>query len=100
MQVVYTERAKKDLAQIKEYFSEVAPHKTDEILLEILNRVLQLETFPLSGSEDDFLKSCGLSRRYLVEGNYKIVYRIDGELIFITQIFDARQDPNKMALAE
>lgn len=100
MQVIYTERAKKDLAGIQAYFTEVAPYKTDEILLEIINRIVQLESFPLSGPEDDFLKSCGLSRRYLVEGNYKILYRIDGDIISVTQIFDARQDPEKIISGE
>ncbi|TNE80659.1 MAG: type II toxin-antitoxin system RelE/ParE family toxin [Bacteroidetes bacterium] len=100
MRVEYTELAKKDLAKVREYFSEVAPHKTDEILLEILNRALQLESFPMSGPEDDFLKSCGISRRSLIVGNYKIIYRIEEETIYITQVFDARQDPEKIISGE
>ncbi|MHB1278460.1 MAG: type II toxin-antitoxin system RelE/ParE family toxin [Bacteroidia bacterium] len=100
MQVIFTEQAKRDLDEIRRHFSEVAPYKTDEIILEILNRTHQLESFPQSGPEDEFLKSCGLSRRYLVEGNYKIIYRIDGDIVSITQVFGARQDPDSIVAGE
>jgi len=100
MRVEYTEKALKDLALVKEYFSEVAPYKADDIVLEIISRILQLESFPMSGPEDDFLKSCGISRRSLVVGNYKIIYRIERNTVYITQVFDARQDPGKMVSAQ
>lgn len=100
MRVLFSDQAKRDLDDIRGHFDKVAPHKTDEIILEILNRTHQLESFPQSGPEDEFLKSCGLVRRYLIEGNYKIIYRIDGEIVSVTQIFGARQDPDKIVAVE
>jgi hypothetical protein len=37
-----------------------------------------------------------LGHRYLVEGNFKIIYRIVDDIIWVTDIFDSRQDPEKM----
>jgi len=34
--------------------------------------------------------------RYLVEGNYKIIYRIKDESIVVDSVFDCRQNPVKM----
>ena len=35
--------------------------------------------------------------RYLIEGNYKIIYRIaDSETVLVVNIFDTRQDPSRM----
>jgi toxin ParE1/3/4 len=34
--------------------------------------------------------------RYIVEGNYKIIYRLIDNEIYITDIFDCRQNPTKM----
>jgi hypothetical protein len=34
--------------------------------------------------------------RRLVVGNFKVIYRIEKDLIYVTDIFDARQDPKRM----
>lgn len=99
MQVFFSDQALLDMEGVREYFDEVAPNKTDEIILSIIDRVLQLEEYPLSGPEEPFLKSVGLDRRFLIHGNYKIIYRVEDN-IYITQIFDARQDPLKMSETE
>lgn len=38
----------------------------------------------------------GKEHRRIIEGHYKIIYRVEGQAIYITDIFDSRQDPNKM----
>jgi len=38
----------------------------------------------------------GEEHRYLVEGNYKIIYKRVKEGVLITDVFDARQDPRKI----
>ncbi len=55
-----------------------------------------LKEFPKMGQIEENLESLGLGHRYLIEGNYKIIYRIQGKIISITDIFDTRQDPEKM----
>jgi hypothetical protein len=43
-----------------------------------------------------------LKIRYLIEGNYKILYQINASrgLIEILAVFDTRQDPSKMLSKE
>lgn len=97
MKIVFTARAEKDLENIYSYLFEVAPHVADKIVLAIISKTEQLITHPISAPEEPFLKSWGFNYRFLVEGNYKIIYTVSADIIYIIQVFDARQDPSKMA---
>ena len=50
------------------------------------------------GQEENNPKVAGKGFRYLVEGNYKIVYKYfsDKKEILIVTVFDTRQNPKKM----
>ena len=47
-------------------------------------------------SLQEYLEHLGKSHRRIIEGNYKIIYRVEGENIYITDIFDSRQNSDKM----
>ena len=47
-------------------------------------------------TEGPFLEHLGLGHRPIIEGHFKIIYKVEGEYIYITDIFDSRQDPDKM----
>ena len=34
--------------------------------------------------------------RYIIRGNYKIIYKIQNKKLFITDVFDTRQDPESI----
>jgi len=57
---------------------------------------MRLKGHPFLGQEEEFLKERGSGHRYLVEGNYKIIYKVIGKEVYITDIFDTRQGPEKM----
>ena len=61
-----------------------------------MDRARQLIQNPYSGQVEEYLDHLGLSHRRIVEGNFKIIYRVEGNEIFVTDIFDTRQDPQKM----
>ena len=42
------------------------------------------------------LKKLNQNHRYLVNGNYKIIYKPVKEGVLITDIFDTRQNPTKI----
>ena len=69
-------------------------------LIEIRNGILDaadtLLLQPLQGQAEPYLEHLELGHRRLVVDNYKIIYRVIDEIIYITDIFDSRQDPNKM----
>jgi len=81
-------------------FLSAVQHIPDEKILEIRNQILDavdaLLEHPSIGQEEPFLVNLGRHYRRLVEGHYKIIYRIEDEYIYITDIFDSRQDPDKM----
>jgi len=97
MKLVYTKQA---LTSLEESLEFIAPKVTHEKLIEIRNKILDkadtLLLHPLKGRKEPYLEHLGLGHRRLIEGNYKIIYKLTGEYIYITDIFDSRQDPDKM----
>jgi toxin ParE1/3/4 len=97
MKLVYTEQA---LYSLEEALDFIAPKVTNEKLLEIRNQILDtadtLLHQPSLGQIEPYLEHLGLGHRRLVESHYKIIYRVSGEYIYITDIFDSRQNPNRM----
>lgn len=61
-----------------------------------MKKALLLKEHPGLGVTEEKLAELGLGHRFLVEGNYKIVYRTEGQYVLITDVFDTRQDPEKL----
>ncbi len=97
MKLIYTEQA---LLSLEEALDFIAPKVPQEKLIEIRDEILDgadaLLFHPLLGQEEPFLVHLGLGHRRLVVSHYKIIYRIIEDCIYITDIFDSRQDPDKM----
>ncbi|WP_353846338.1 type II toxin-antitoxin system RelE/ParE family toxin [Microcystis sp. M112S1] len=75
---------------------EVPSEKVNEIRDRILAKADKLLVNPYIGQQEEYLEHMGQSHRRVIEGNYKIIYKVEGDAIFITDIFDSRQDPEKM----
>lgn len=96
-QIVWTNFAISELKNIFLYYRMVAGEKTaDKIRKSIFNATKPLITNPLIGGVEESLIALKQGHRYLVEGNYKIIYRVIDKTIYITDIFDCRQNPIKM----
>ncbi|MCF8361235.1 MAG: type II toxin-antitoxin system RelE/ParE family toxin [Prolixibacteraceae bacterium] len=97
MKLIYTEQA---LHSLEEALGHMATKISAEKLIEIRDRILDaadtLLLHPLLGQKEPFLEHLGLDHRHLIESHYKIIYRVNGDYIYITDIFDSRQDPDKM----
>ena len=97
MNLIYTEQALNSLEQALEF---IAPEVTQKKLLEIRNRILDradtLLLQPNQGPKEPYLEHLNLDYRRIIESHYKIIYRVVGETIYITDVFDSRQDPDKM----
>ncbi len=101
MTVFYTAWAKQQLREIYTFYKEVGNSKKGrKIRVAVNKKVLQLKDFPLFfpllGREEELLSSLGQGHRYVVEDQYKIIYRIIESTIYITDIFDTRRNPNQM----
>ncbi len=97
MKVEFTDFAKAQLQNIYDYYSSVA---SDEIAAKIIDRILDetehLERHPNLGSKEILLAELKKNHRYIVCGNYKIIFYANPKVIFVTDIFDCRQNPEKM----
>lgn len=97
MKLVYTEQALKNLQEVLEFIvqesSVTEARKVRDTLLEKADLLIKN---PELGQKEEYLDHLGLSHRRIVESHYKIIYRIIGEAIYVTDIFDTRQDPDKM----
>lgn len=97
MKIIWTDFAKLQLKNIFDYYKEVASTAVArKIVTGIRNRTILLKTHPQIGTVEELLSDSPYNYRYLVETNYKIIYRIDNKMIYITDIFDAHQNPQKL----
>ena len=97
MKIIWSDFASKTLLEIYRYYKEAA---NKDVAVKIKNGIFsstrQLIKHPDSGQIELTLERLGEEHRYLVKGNYKIVYKEVEEGILITDVFDTRQDPRKI----
>ena len=97
MQIIVTATTKQKLKQIFDYYEAASSKRIAEsITNDIVGATEILIDQPFAGQIEEFLVELGLEHRRIVEGNYKIIYRIHNNIIYITDIFDTRQNPEKM----
>jgi len=97
MRIIVTTPAKQKLKQIYDYYEAASSKRiAKSIINDIVNATEILIEQPLAGQTEEFLIDLELNHRRIVEGNYKIIYRIQDDKIYITDIFDTRQNPLKM----
>jgi plasmid stabilization system protein ParE len=94
MKILITDHAKSAMDDIVAYYSDLGYGKYGRKLrASVLRKALKLRRFPKMGAIEALLAELGLEHRYIVEGNFKIIYRIAEETIYITDIFDTRRSP-------
>lgn len=97
MKVIWTDFASNSLFEIYKYYKEVANENVaQKIKFRIFTATRQLIKHPLSGQIETNLQRLSEDHRYLIEGNYKIIYKRVKKGILITDVFDTRQDPTKI----
>ena len=70
--------------------------KREEIIDRVLKGMQRLLEWPKAGQVEIWMEGKEYVYRRLVIGNFKVIYRIDGEVVYVTDIFDMRQDPTRM----
>ena len=70
--------------------------RREALVTRIFKDAERLIKYPRAGQVEALMEGMRYEYRRLVVGNFKIIYRIDGDLINVTDIFDARQDPKRM----
>lgn len=87
VKVIWTEIAIDDVRLIHEYISKDSKRYADRFIEKIINRVTQLENFPRSGRVVPEFDSELI--RELIEGNYRIVYKITSDQVAVVRVHHA-----------
>lgn len=96
MEVIFAAWAENCLKEIYDYYSKKAtPEKAAEIVNKIIDRTETLENYSNRGRIEEGLRPLGNEHRYLLEYHYKIIYKVEGEVVIITDIFSNHQKPSK-----
>lgn len=82
-----------DIESLKEVFDYYSENKSKKVAHNIRKQIV---VFPESGEVEFNLQKLNQNHRYLVSGNYKIIYRICEDQIIISNVFHTRQYPKKM----
>ena len=95
--VVWSDNAIEELRSIYDYlYFNVSKKVSDKFSNAIVDKTILLEQTPRVGQKEEMLAHLNKEIRYLIEGNYKIVYWIDDDIISIATVFDCRMDPKKL----
>lgn len=97
IKILWSDSALEQLEKIFDYHKTAAsPEIARKLVKSIIRKALILETNPMMGAKEPLLANRAIEYRYLVEKNYKIIYRFDGQFIRINMVFDCRQNPTRM----
>ncbi|WP_422356147.1 type II toxin-antitoxin system RelE/ParE family toxin [Roseivirga pacifica] len=97
MKVIWTDKAKSHVRDIYNFYSKkVSVSLAKRISLRITQKPKILTKQPQIGQKETLLREINPELRYLVEGNYKIIYLLTNTEIVIVSVFDTRQEPNKI----
>ena len=95
--VIWSDSAIEELRNIYDYyFFKASRIVANKLVNGIVDQTLLLEHTPRMGQPEEMLTHLQKEIRYLVSGNYKIVYLIDENLVTIAAVFDTRLNPNKL----
>ncbi|MBC7388495.1 MAG: type II toxin-antitoxin system RelE/ParE family toxin [Opitutaceae bacterium] len=98
LKVSWSKSAIEQLETIFDYYKNKANERiAKEIVKRIVDKTLLLETQPRIGPQEELLRSRKFEYRYLLEGNYKIIYWVDEPFIKIATVFDCRRNPGIIA---
>lgn len=103
LKIYWTDFSKSELHKIFYYHKETASIRiAKKLVLEITQAVIKLQKQPNIGQREELLLDRKEEFRYLVYKNYKVFYWFnkDEDRIEITDIFDTRQNPVKIARSQ
>ncbi len=98
MKVIFTLHAKENLQRSINFlrFRGIPEEKIDEIVDDLLFKIDSLAERQFLGQSEEYLRPQSKQHRRLIEGSYKIIYYVTDNAVYITDIFDSRQNPTQM----
>jgi toxin ParE1/3/4 len=87
--VKWTQRAKGDLQDVYDFIMRDSPRAADALVERIIHASERLVTFPESGRIMPEFPA--LPYREILVGNYRVLYRIEGEVVWIAAVVHGRR---------
>jgi toxin ParE1/3/4 len=80
------------------YCDKVGIKVANKLVRDVVSATIRLGHQPNIGPIEPHLKGMTTEYRYLVEGNYKVIYSVNEELreVNVADVFDCRQNPTSM----
>ncbi|WP_192823546.1 type II toxin-antitoxin system RelE/ParE family toxin [Rufibacter sp. LB8] len=101
LKVLWTYTATRQLEDIFDYYKTTASLPVARKLVKgLVRRTSALAKHPQLGQREPLLTERQKEYRYLVEGNYKIIYWVDPATVNVAAVFDTRQNPERIQRAE
>lgn len=98
VQIIWTELALAELEHIKEYISFDSVFYAKNVIQRIRNKVKILKQFPKRGGR---IPEINIENyRQLIEGNYRIMYKISNDKVYILSIFHGARDFGRTKIEE
>jgi addiction module RelE/StbE family toxin len=84
VKIIWTGFAIEDLRSIHSYISQDSKYYADKFVEQLISRIDQLEEYPQSGRIVPEFQNDSI--RELIEGNYRIIYKINPDFIGIARV--------------
>ena len=89
MRIVWSERASERIEAIETFIARDDPLAAERLVVKLVGRVKALAELPLLGREVSEHPGGGL--RELLEGNYRIVYRVGEGVVEVLTVFEGHR---------
>ena len=99
MKVVLTDQSLERLeASLRFYIEEleIPKAKVTEIKSRLIKSAKSLSERPYKGQYEPYLAKLKQGHRRIIEGNFKILYRVEDNTVYVVDFFDSRDSPSKM----
>lgn len=97
VKILWSDTALSQLEDIYDYYKiKASPTLARKMIKGLIEKTFILESKPLIGAKEPLLSERRYEYRFLVEKNYKIIYRLNDRLVKIISVFDCRQNPEKI----
>ncbi len=97
VKVLWSDTAISKIQEIFDYYEfKASTTVAKKIVKGIVKKTLLLESNPLIGVKEPLITDRPFEYLFILENNYKIIYRFNSNIVRIVSVFDCRKNPKKI----
>ncbi len=94
MQIIWYNKAEQDLSANIAFIAQDSPENAIRVLDEIITIIDSLVLFPYKYPKEPIYNVENI--RFVTKWSYKIIYRVETDIIYVLRIFNTHQNPAKI----